>query len=94
MRFRGGGVGHKSTRDATKCVYEDRDVMDTNEESGESDITEEAMSVDQSTGDESELNGSNESNSESSEQSNGSGASSDSEADPLEDHELDGFADY
>jgi hypothetical protein len=94
MRFRGGGVGHKSTRDATKCVYEDRDVMDANDynsESGESDITdsEEAMSVDQSTSDESESSGSNESDSESSDQS-----SDDSEAYPLEDHKVDGFADY
>ncbi|TFY53971.1 hypothetical protein EVG20_g9898 [Dentipellis fragilis] len=28
MRFRGGGVGHKSTRDATRCFYDDHDPMD------------------------------------------------------------------
>jgi hypothetical protein len=70
------------------------DTNDYNSESGESDTTEEAMSVDQSTSDESESNGSNESDSESSDQSTGSGVSSDSEADPLEEHELNGFADY
>lgn len=28
MRYRGGGVGHKSTHDATKCLLEDRDKLD------------------------------------------------------------------
>jgi hypothetical protein len=28
MRFRGGGVGHKSTRDATRKFLEDRDPLD------------------------------------------------------------------
>jgi hypothetical protein len=28
MRYRGGGVGHKATREATRCVYEDRDPLD------------------------------------------------------------------
>jgi len=29
MRFRGGGVGHKSTRDATNFFKKDRDQLDT-----------------------------------------------------------------
>jgi hypothetical protein len=63
--------------------------MDTDEyeyESGESDISEEAMS----TGDGSEPRGSDSG----SESSDPSSVGSDIEADPLEDHELDGFADY
>jgi len=28
MRFRGGGVGHKSTREATNCFLPDRDALD------------------------------------------------------------------
>ena len=28
MRFRGGGVGHKSTREATDCFKNDRDKLD------------------------------------------------------------------
>ena len=28
MRFRGGGVGHKSTRKATCCVLDDHDALD------------------------------------------------------------------
>jgi hypothetical protein len=28
MRYRGGGIGHKSTREATHCLNEDRDVLD------------------------------------------------------------------
>ena len=28
MRYRGGGVGHKSTRQATQCVFDDRDELD------------------------------------------------------------------
>ena len=28
MRFRGGGVGHKSTREATDCFKKDRDRLD------------------------------------------------------------------
>ena len=43
MRFRGGGVGHKSTNEATRCAYEDRDVMDTtNYEPDDSDDEEAA----------------------------------------------------
>lgn len=29
MRFRGGGVGHKSTREATQSFFEDRDALDS-----------------------------------------------------------------
>jgi hypothetical protein len=29
MRFRGGGVGHKTTREATQSFYEDRDALDS-----------------------------------------------------------------
>ncbi|KAG0691498.1 hypothetical protein DFH29DRAFT_1010923 [Suillus ampliporus] len=29
MRFHGGGVGHKTTRDATQSFYEDRDALDS-----------------------------------------------------------------
>lgn len=28
MRYRGGAVGHKSTRNATHCVFNDRDPLD------------------------------------------------------------------
>lgn len=28
MQYRGGGVGHKSTHNATKCLLEDRDKLD------------------------------------------------------------------
>jgi hypothetical protein len=28
MRFRGGGVGHKSTSEATRCLFNDRDPLD------------------------------------------------------------------
>ncbi|KIJ07352.1 hypothetical protein PAXINDRAFT_121100, partial [Paxillus involutus ATCC 200175] len=28
MRFRGGGVGHQTTRDATRCLARDQDVLD------------------------------------------------------------------
>jgi hypothetical protein len=40
MRFRGGGVGHKSTREVTKCVYNDRDPLDT--DNGASDFSEDS----------------------------------------------------
>src|ERR1700722_9256780 len=35
MRYRGGGIGHKSTRDATQCVYKDRDPLDLATEGGD-----------------------------------------------------------
>src|ERR1700722_5057910 len=28
MRYRGGAIGHKSTQDATRCIFEDRDPLD------------------------------------------------------------------
>jgi len=32
MRFRGDGVGHKSTREATQCLREDRDPLDESDQ--------------------------------------------------------------
>jgi hypothetical protein len=44
MRFRGGGVGHKSTREATDFFKKDRDQMDivTGVDSGAKVVAEEA----------------------------------------------------
>lgn len=45
MRFRGGGVGHKSTREATDFFKKDRDQLDmkSNTESNTEDVEDEAM---------------------------------------------------
>jgi hypothetical protein len=53
MRFRGGGIGHKSTNEATRCAYEDRDVMDTTDyEPDDSDDEEAAFDELEQTSDE------------------------------------------
>ena len=31
MRYRGGGIGHKSIREATLCLFDDRDALDKQE---------------------------------------------------------------
>jgi hypothetical protein len=89
VRFRGGGVGHKSTSEATQCVYEDRDVMDIGgyESTGSDD--KEAASDDEQTGSEESGNDSESSDSE----SDGSG-DSDLEAEPLDEYEVEGFAEF
>ena len=89
MRFRGRGVGHHSTNEATRCAYEDCDVMDTADyEPGDSD-DEEAMFEDQ-TSDEDENNQSDSGGSESESESD----NSDMDADPLDEYEQEGFADF
>ena len=40
MRFRGGGVGHKSTREATDFFKDDRDVLDASREAPEEPVIE------------------------------------------------------
>lgn len=62
MRFRGGGVGHKSTRDATRVFLEDRDTLDRivevpdGSESTDSDSEEEGHGSDEEVhGDEGEV---------------------------------------
>ena len=93
MRFRGGGVGHKSTNEATRCAYEDRDVMDTtNYEPDDSDDEEAAFEDDSDqTSDEDEGNPSDLGESES--ESDGSD-DSDLDADPLDEYEAEGFAGF
>jgi hypothetical protein len=38
MRFRGGGVGHKSTREATDFFKKDRDHLDTQDKADENQV--------------------------------------------------------
>jgi hypothetical protein len=38
MRFRGGGVGHKSTREATHFFKKDRDRLDTQDKADENQV--------------------------------------------------------
>jgi hypothetical protein len=95
-RFRGGGVGHKSTSQATQCVYEDRDVMDTGgyESTGSED--EEDASDDEQTSSEESGNKSSdvgESGSDSDSDNNG-GVDSDLDAEPLDEYEVEGFAEF
>jgi hypothetical protein len=44
MRFRGGGVGHKSTRDATDFFKNDRDPLDLKVSVSDSESEEEEIS--------------------------------------------------
>ena len=37
MRYQGGGIGHKSIREATLCLFDDRDALDKQEFSLEHD---------------------------------------------------------
>lgn len=93
MRFRGGGVGHKSTHEATRCAYEDRDVMDTADyESGDSD-DEEAMFEDQ-TSDEGENNQSASGGSDSESENESDNSDMDADVDPSDEYEVEGFADF
>jgi len=66
MRFPGGGVGHKSTREATRCLLDDRETLDKEpftlendrdpfQETGENDVPMEGTS--NSEGDESDESG-------------------------------------
>jgi hypothetical protein len=45
MRYRGGGVGHKSTRDATNWFLNDRDRLDLTTADDEEDLESEAENV-------------------------------------------------
>jgi hypothetical protein len=89
MRFRGGGVGHKSTNEATRCTYEDRDIIDTSDYEPDDSNEEEAVFRDDRTsdGDEGNLSDLGESGSD------GSG-NSDLDADPLDEYEAEGFAGF
>lgn len=88
MRFRGGGVGHKSTNENTRCAYEDRDVMDTTDYEAADDDDEEVLEgSDDQASDEDEGNLSNLGESESDGSDN-----SDVDADPLDEYEVEGFA--
>ena len=95
MRFRGGRVGHKSTSQATKCVHEDRDVMDAGGyESTGSEDEEAAFDDEQTDSEESASESRDVSDSDS--ESSGSGDSEDSDlnAEPLDEYEVEGFAEF
>jgi hypothetical protein len=90
MRFRGGGVGHKSTNEATRCAYEDRDVMDTADYEPDDSDDEEAVFEGDQTSDEDD---GNPSDLESESESDGSD-DTDIVADPLDEYEVEGFAGF
>ena len=46
MRFRGGGVGHKTTREETRCLLDDRDELDKVPFVMESEIDRDQMELD------------------------------------------------
>ena len=90
MRFRGGGVGHKTTRKATRCFSEDVDVLDErdrmdddSEEAEETVIASQSLDVDT---DGSEAGG-EELGSESS-----SSDGEESEDDPVDEYNAEGYA--
>ena len=85
MRFRGGGVGYKSTRDATRCTYHDRDPMDTDgHHNAESD----------SDGEISEAESTTKSSESDSSGSDTSAGDSDLDAPPLDEYEQEGYAEF
>lgn len=95
MRFRGGGVGHKSTSQATQFAYDDRDVMDTNNyESSDSD-DEEAGFEHEPTDDDQDNQSHHSEESECDLDSEGN-ANDDSDLDtePLDEYGVEGFAEF
>ena len=46
MRFRGDGVGHKSTREATQCLRKDRDPLDEPDRAGHDAPDDKTIDID------------------------------------------------
>jgi len=93
MRFRGDGVGHKMTRQATQCLSEDRDPLDKLDQMQDWDDEEEEetvqMDVDPVSGD---LDSDSD---EQSATSDGESESSDVEGrEPLDEYDVEGYAEF
>jgi hypothetical protein len=95
MRFRGGGVGHKSTSQATQFAYDDRDMMDANDyESNDSDDAETA-SEHEPTDDDQDNHSPHSDESDSDLDSEGNAnCDSDLDVEPLDEYGLEGFAEF